>query len=78
MYRGVIDPGSATSEEAYVHGDATEILHVLIGDITYELGDRLIPMSSGDTIEHRTSEPHRLLNTGATVAEVIWVVAPPS
>ncbi|WP_369683126.1 helix-turn-helix domain-containing protein [Rhodococcus sp. GA1] len=77
MYRGEVDPGSCTSEEPYVHGDSTEVLHVVRGEVTYELGGRSIVMTTGDSIEHRSSEPHRLINTGDVVAEIIWVVAPP-
>jgi transcriptional regulator with XRE-family HTH domain len=78
VYLGEIDPGASTSEEAYSHGDSTELLFVIHGSVEYQLGQELHRLSSGDSIEHSTSVPHRFTNTGDDEARVIWVVAPPS
>jgi transcriptional regulator with XRE-family HTH domain len=32
----------------------------------------------GDSVDYRSSTPHRVANTGETTAEVLWIVSPPS
>lgn len=78
VYLGEIDPGVATSDKAYAHGDSVEIVYVLNGKISYEIGSSQIDLESGDSIEHRTSKDHRIVNIGCEVAEVMWIIAPPS
>lgn len=82
IYSGEFDPGASTGDESYTHGDSQEILLVLRGRavlwigppesaVSYELGP-------GDSIEYRTSTPHRVLNEGADPLEVLWMIGPPT
>ncbi|MEU8246804.1 XRE family transcriptional regulator [Nonomuraea sp. NPDC048916] len=82
MYAGEFDPGASTGDEPFTHGDSQEILLVVRGEVTLRLGlddaetgHRLGP---GDSVEYRTSVPHRVINDGPETAEVIWVVSPPT
>jgi transcriptional regulator with XRE-family HTH domain len=82
VYSGQFEPGASTGPDPYTHGDAQEFLLVLHGHVVLRLGEpgqqdehRL---SAGDSIEYRTSSPHRLDTHGSTAAEVLWVISPPT
>lgn len=75
---GEFDPGGSTGEEQYTHGDAQELFLVMSGRVTLWLGERVLEMGEGDSIEYSTSTPHRAANAGDEPAEVLWLVAPPT
>jgi len=35
-------------------------------------------LCTGDSIDYRSSTPHRLTNIGGEPAEVMWIISPPS
>ncbi|MEO3869934.1 cupin domain-containing protein [Nonomuraea sp. B12E4] len=82
VYAGEFEPGSSTGAEPYAHGDSQEILLVLRGRITLWLGPRgtadVHVLDPGDSVEYRTSVPHRIVNESDGPAEALWVIAPPS
>ncbi|GAA4507035.1 MULTISPECIES: helix-turn-helix domain-containing protein [Nonomuraea] len=82
VYAGEFDPGASTGDEPYSHGESQEILLVLHGRITVWLGPSgsASPhvLGPGDSVEYRTSVPHRVANEGDQPAEVIWVISPPT
>lgn len=78
IYVGRFEPGGATGNDPYVHGNAQEFLLVLAGNIVLELGDSSYAMSKDDSIEYLSSVPHRVSNSGDVVAEVIWITSPPT
>jgi mannose-6-phosphate isomerase-like protein (cupin superfamily) len=61
-----------------VHGDSEELVVVLSGSVQLELGGDLHDLESGDSIDYRSSTPHRVTNSGNDLAEVIWIISPPS
>jgi transcriptional regulator with XRE-family HTH domain len=73
-----LDAGGATAEEAYVHGDSEELVVCLDGTIELHLGQEVHELGVGDSIDYRSSVPHRVVNAGDAVAEVMWVISPPS
>ncbi|KKF00146.1 cupin domain-containing protein [Mycolicibacterium obuense] len=77
LYAGEMAPG-ASAGEAYVHGDAQEILIVIAGSPTLELDGRTYVLQTGDSAEYRTSTPHTLHNHSDAPAEVLWIVSPPT
>ncbi|MFF0860944.1 helix-turn-helix domain-containing protein [Nonomuraea sp. NPDC003560] len=82
MYAGEFDPGASTGDEPYTHGDSQEIFLVLRGSLTLWLGPAgsaaAHPLGPGDSVEYRTSVPHRVVNDGDEAAEVLWVISPPT
>jgi transcriptional regulator with XRE-family HTH domain len=72
------DPGGSTGDEPYTHGDSEELLLVLAGRIQLQLGSELLDLSTGDSVNYRSSTPHRVSNPGAEPAEVLFVISPPS
>ena len=72
------DPGGSTGDEPYTHGDSEELLLVLAGRIQLQLGSELLDLSTGDSVDYRSSTPHRVSNPGDETAEVLFVISPPS
>jgi transcriptional regulator with XRE-family HTH domain len=77
VYVGELAPG-ASAGEAYVHGDAQELLVVQSGSPTLELDGETYELEAGDSAEYRTSVPHTVHNRADTFAELLWIVSPPT
>ena len=75
---GELETGGSTGDEPYTHGDSEELLVVLAGIVSLQLGNQVFELSTGDSIDYRSSTPHRLTNVGGEPAEVMWIVSPPS
>ena len=73
-----LDVGGATAGEAYTHGDSEELVVCLDGTVELHLGEEVHQLGLGDSIFYRSSVPHRVVNSGTDVAEVMWVISPPS
>jgi transcriptional regulator with XRE-family HTH domain len=78
VFVGELEPGGSTGEEQYAHGDSEELFVVLRGSVRLELGDELHELDEGDSIDYRSSTPHRISNAGDGLAEVMWIISPPS
>jgi transcriptional regulator with XRE-family HTH domain len=75
---GEFDPKGSTGDEPYTHGDSEELLVVLSGTVHLQLGPEVFELRTGDSIDYRSSTPHRLANAGDENAEVMWIISPPS
>ena len=75
---GELDAGGSTGDDPYTHGDSEELLVVLEGVVSLQLGTEVFELSAGDSIDYRSSTPHRLVNIGGEPAEVMWIISPPS
>ena len=78
VFAGELDPGGSTGTEPYAHGDSEELFVVLSGNVHLELGGDLHELEAGDSIDYRSSTPHRVTNAGEERAEVMWIISPPS
>ena len=78
VFAGELDVGGSTGAEPYSHGDLEELFVVLSGRVQLELGGELHELESGDSIDYRSSTPHRISNVGEELAEVMWIISPPS
>ncbi len=76
IFAGEFDPGASTGDEPYRHGDSQEFLTVIRGNVDVQIDSRSHILFAGDTIEYRSSQLHRTVNVGDTVAEVHWIVSP--
>ncbi len=75
---GEFEPGGSTGDERYTHGDSEELLVVLEGVVHLQLDTEVFELREGDSIDYRSSTPHRLANAGDGTAEVMWIISPPS
>jgi transcriptional regulator with XRE-family HTH domain len=78
VFVGELDPGGSTGAEPYAHGDSEELFVVLSGNVQLELGGDVHELETGDSIDYRSSTPHRATNVGEERAEVMWIISPPS
>ena len=78
VFMGELDPGGSTGVEPYAHGDSEELFVVLSGSVQLELGGDVHELDTGDSIDYRSSTPHRIANIGDDRAEVMWIISPPS
>jgi transcriptional regulator with XRE-family HTH domain len=78
VFVGELDPGGSTGAEPYAHGDSEELFVVIAGSVQLELGGSTYELESGDSIDYRSSTPHRVSNAGEERAEVMWIISPPS
>ena len=78
VFVGELDPGGSTGVEPYAHGDSEELFVVLSGSVQLELGGDVHELERGDSIDYRSSTPHRASNVGEERAEVMWIISPPS
>ncbi len=78
VFAGELEVGGSTGAEPYAHGDSEELFVVLSGTVQLELGGELFDLEPGDSIDYRSSTPHRISNTGQDLAEVMWIISPPS
>ena len=78
VFAGELDVGGSTGTEAYAHGDSEELFVVLSGSVQLELGGSVYELEQGDSIDYRSSTPHRVTNAGEERAEVMWIISPPS
>jgi transcriptional regulator with XRE-family HTH domain len=78
VFIGRFDPGGSTGEELYSHGDSDELFLVLSGSFELAIGDTRLTLADGDCVNYRSSLPHRAVNVGTGIGEVMWIVSPPS
>jgi transcriptional regulator with XRE-family HTH domain len=78
VFVGELDPGGSSGPEPYAHGDSEELFVVLSGTVQLELGGEVHELQPGDSIDYRSSTPHRISNIGEDLAEVMWIISPPS
>jgi mannose-6-phosphate isomerase-like protein (cupin superfamily) len=78
VFVGELEVGGSTGGEPYAHGDSEELFLVMTGRVQLELGGDLHELKSGDSIDYRSSTPHRVVNLGKGRAEVMWIISPPS
>lgn len=72
------DPGGSTGDEPYAHGDSEELFVVLAGEVHLQLGTDVFELGPGDSVQYRSSTPHRVVNRSPGRAEVMFVISPPS
>lgn len=72
------EPGGSTGDEPYTHGDSEEVFFVVRGEVELHLGGETFELGPGDSVQYRSSTPHRVHNLGSEPAEVLFVITPPS
>jgi transcriptional regulator with XRE-family HTH domain len=73
-----LDAGQSTSEVPFTHGDSEEVVVVVAGEVDVTVAGAPYHLRTGDSITYSSAVPHTCRNNGTVVAEVIFVVSPPS
>jgi transcriptional regulator with XRE-family HTH domain len=74
----VIEPGEGSGAEPYSHDSDEECVIVLEGTLQFGVGAERYVLEKGDSLTFESRMPHWNRNQGATRAEVLWVITPPS
>ena len=78
VYVGEFEVGASTGDHDYVHGDSQELLIVTHGSVELFLAGAIHHLDEGDSIEFRSSMPHKISNTADVVSKLVWVISPPT
>lgn len=77
LYGVTLEPGGSTGPEQYSHDGSHEVLIVVLGAVTVQLGEERFEMTEGDSIDFDSELPHRVANLSHSMkAEVHWAVSP--
>src|SRR5436189_5598930 len=69
VFVGELEVGGSTGHQPYAHGDSEELFVVLAGTVQLEVGGEIFHLEHGDSIDYRSSTPHRASNAGNDLAE---------
>jgi transcriptional regulator with XRE-family HTH domain len=78
VYVGEFEVGASTGDHDYVHGDSQELLIVTEGAVELYLAGVTHRLDEGDSIEFRSSMPHKISNLAVGVSKIVWVISPPT
>lgn len=76
VYLTTLDPGTASGEAPYVHGDSDQLVFVTTGSLEVVLGEEVFLLGPEDSIEFRSSVPHLMRNPGAEPCAAVVVLSP--
>ncbi|MET1036172.1 MAG: XRE family transcriptional regulator [Arthrobacter sp.] len=78
VYAGTLAPGASTGDALYSHGHAQEMVICLRGTVEVTVQEETHTLEEGDLVELLSSVGHGLRNAGTDVAEVLWIISPPT
>lgn len=71
-------PGDSTGEKPEAHEKSNQVLLLLEGDLSGEIGDEPTRVKKGDILVIPTGTKHRFTNSGETTAMSFNVYSPPA
>lgn len=78
MLLGTLGPHGSTGVEPYTHGDAEELLLVISGQVTVTVDGISHRLGELDSMQYRSSQPHRVEECAGAPARVLWAMSPPT
>ena len=66
------------SDGLYSHSGSQEFGYVLSGEFDLLIEDKTYTLKKGDSFYFNSSRPHGFVNNGKKVAEILWVIDPPT
>lgn len=76
MLRSHLEPGAHGGEEQYTISSEVEVVHVLEGELQFDLSEQTMTIRAGDTLTFPGRSPHTWRNASDKPCEVLWVLAP--
>ncbi len=73
-----LEPGAASGPMGNEHAGSEQMLYVVEGEVTAEIGDRKFVMNSGECVVVPKNVPHRFRNESARPALTLNVYSPPA
>jgi len=71
-----LDPLADSGERPMEH-PGEELVHLLEGELEFEVDDETVLLAPGDSLHFRTDRPHRWRNPGRRPARAIWMALRP-
>ena len=71
------EPGSSSGDDAYSH-NGEEAGVVVTGEFAIMIDDTWHILKAGDSFAFPSYLPHKYMNPGRRVAEVVWAITPPT
>jgi len=71
------EPGSSSGDDAYSH-NGEEAGVVVTGEFAIMIDDTWHILKAGDSFSFPSYLPHKYMNPGRRVAEVVWAITPPT
>ena len=71
------EPGSG-SNGLYAHKGGQEFGYVISGEIDLMVESEVYKLKKGDSFYFDSTKPHGYVNNGKGIAEVMWVISPPT
>lgn len=71
------EPGATSGDEPYSH-NGEEAGVVVAGEFAIMIDDRWHILGPGDSFAFPSNLPHKYMNPGRRVAEVVWAITPPT
>jgi mannose-6-phosphate isomerase-like protein (cupin superfamily) len=71
-------PGNASSGEPNIHPKSDQVVLLVEGELTAEVGEEKQKMRTGDIVVVPAGTPHKFTNTGAAEAKAFSTYAPPA
>ncbi len=72
----LLEPGAASGPMGNEHAQSEQVLYVVEGEVTAEIGDRKFVMNAGDCVVVPPNVPHRFRNESTQQALTFNVYAP--
>lgn len=73
-----VQSGAGSGDVPYSHDSDEECVIVLKGRLEFWVDEESFDMNEGDALLFESRRPHRNRNPGPKVAQVLWVITPPS
>jgi mannose-6-phosphate isomerase-like protein (cupin superfamily) len=74
----MLEPGESTSEEPSTHRRSEQIVLIVEGELSAEIGTDMARLNRGDIVIVPKSTPHKFTNTGRERALAFTAYAPPA
>jgi len=71
-------PGGASSSEPNIHPKSDQVVLLVDGELTAEIGEETRRMRSGDIVIVPAGTPHKFTNSGKAEAKAFSTYAPPA
>jgi quercetin dioxygenase-like cupin family protein len=66
------------SDGLYSHNGSQEFGYVLSGEFDLMIEENVYTLRKGDSFYFNSNRPHGFVNNGEEVAEILWVISPPT
>ncbi|TCO09920.1 helix-turn-helix domain-containing protein [Natronoflexus pectinivorans] len=75
-YQVVLEKGASSGDWMKKHS-GQEFSYIVAGEVTFFVDDQTYAMKKGDSLYTNSQKRREVVNSGSSMAEVLWVITPP-